>query len=63
MGFEMDPDHVPKAKLVLHGAQVLLVFVLWCLELAVFNGKDSEIESRNGWTFGVVSTHLDTLPC
>lgn len=56
VSWEWDPDYVPKVKLGLHAFQVVLVFVLWCLELAVFNGKDAEITGLNGWTFGVVST-------
>lgn len=55
--WEWDANYVPPVKLGLHGAQVLLVFVLWCLELAVFNGEDAEITGLNGWTFGAVSIH------
>jgi hypothetical protein len=55
VSWEWNPDLTPKVKLGLHVAQVLLVFVIWCLELAVFNGEDAEIRGLNGWTFGVVS--------
>ncbi|KAL6849325.1 hypothetical protein ACO1O0_008864 [Amphichorda felina] len=53
VSWEWDPNYVPPVKLGLHCAQILLSFVLWCLELAVFNGKDSKIVGTNGWTFGV----------
>jgi hypothetical protein len=53
VSWEWNPDLTPKVKLGLHAAQVLLVFVIWCLELAVFNGEDAEIRGLNGWTFGV----------
>jgi uncharacterized membrane protein YgcG len=53
VSLEWDPNYVPPVKLGLHAFQVLLVFVLWCLEIAVFNGKDAKITGLNGWTFGV----------
>ena len=52
--FEWDPDYVPNVKLGLHVAQLLFSFVAWCLEIAVFMGKDAKITGDNGWTFGVV---------
>lgn len=54
VSWEWDPNYVPPVKLGLHCAQVLLSFVAWCLELAVFAGEDAKITGRNGWTFGVV---------
>ena len=60
VSWEWDPNYVPPVKLGLHCAQILLSFVLWCLELAVFNGKGSKIVGTNGWTFGVVSSNSET---
>lgn len=54
MKLEWDPDYVPGVKLGLHTAQIVLSFVLWCLEIAVFRADDAEIVGQNGWTFGVV---------
>ena len=54
MKLEWDPDYVPKVKLGLHIVQIVLAFVAWCLELAVFNGKGAKVVGYNGWTFGVV---------
>ncbi|KAG6033164.1 hypothetical protein E4U41_006979 [Claviceps citrina] len=53
MGLEFDPDLVPKAKLGLHCAQILLAVIAWCMELAVFAGKDAKVVGNNGWAFGV----------
>lgn len=52
--FEWDPDNVPLAKLILHCSQILLAFVAWCLEIAVFNDSKASIVGDNGWTFAVV---------
>lgn len=54
VNFEWDPGYVPPVKLGLHIAQILFAFVVFCLEIAVFNGKDAKIVGNNGWTFGVV---------
>jgi hypothetical protein len=51
--FEWNPDLVPKVKLGLHGAQIVFVFVLWCMEIAVFRADGARIVGNNGWTFGV----------
>ncbi|KAH7318367.1 hypothetical protein B0I35DRAFT_409269 [Stachybotrys elegans] len=51
--FEWNPQSVPSIKLGLHGAQILLSFVIWCLEIAVFTSDDARIVGNNGWTFGV----------
>ncbi|KAJ6781154.1 hypothetical protein PWT90_07865 [Aphanocladium album] len=48
---EFDPDRVPLFKLGLHIAQIVLAFVLWVLEIAVFTGKGSKVVGNNGWTF------------
>ncbi|CCE28533.1 hypothetical protein E4U22_006099 [Claviceps purpurea] len=53
MGLEFDPDLVPKAKMGLHCAQILLAIVAWCMEIAVFVGEDAKVVGNNGWTFGV----------
>lgn len=54
MGLEFDPDLVPRIKLGLHCAQILLALVGWCMGIAVFTGKDAKVVGNNGWTFGVV---------
>lgn len=51
---EWDPNYVPPVKLGLHIAQIVFGFVVFCLEIAVFKGKDADITGNNGWTFGVV---------
>ncbi|KAF5131006.1 uncharacterized protein G6M90_00g062450 [Metarhizium brunneum] len=53
MGLEFDPDLVPRVKLGLHCAQILLALVGWCMGIAVFTGKDAKVVGNNGWTFGV----------
>jgi hypothetical protein len=55
VSLEWDPNYVPPVKLGLHIAQIVLSFVLWCIEIAVFRGEDAKIVGNNGWTFGVVS--------
>lgn len=55
VSLEWDPNYVPSVKLGLHIAQIVASFVLWCIAIAVFRGKDAEIVGNNGWTFGVVS--------
>lgn len=52
---EWDPEHVPRLKLGLHSAQILLGFTIVCLEMAVFFGKGAKVVGNNGWTFAVVS--------
>lgn len=54
MGLQLDPDLVPKLKLGLHCAQIVLALAGWCMSIAVFFGKDAKIVGNNGWTFGVV---------
>ncbi|KAF4120853.1 hypothetical protein GMORB2_2857 [Geosmithia morbida] len=53
VSWEWDPNYVPPVKLGLHSAQIVVSFVLWCMELAVFADSKSKITGRNGWTFGV----------
>lgn len=53
--WEWEPSYVPPVKLGLHVAQLVISFVIWCLEIAVFRGEDAQIVGLNGWTFGVVS--------
>lgn len=58
VSFEWDPDNVPVTKLGIHCAQIVLAFVGWCLQLAVFTGDGAKIVGDNGWNFGVVSRLL-----
>ncbi|KEY73307.1 hypothetical protein S7711_01426 [Stachybotrys chartarum IBT 7711] len=51
--FEWNPDLVPKVKLGVHALQIVLSFVVWCMEIAVFRAEDARIVGNNGWTFGV----------
>ncbi|CAH0017248.1 unnamed protein product [Clonostachys rhizophaga] len=51
--WEWEPSYVPPVKLGLHVAQLVISFVIWCLEIAVFRGEDAQIVGLNGWTFGV----------
>ncbi|KAH6686349.1 hypothetical protein F5X68DRAFT_15381 [Plectosphaerella plurivora] len=51
--FEFNPELVPNVKLGVHAVQVVVGLVIWCLEIAVFTGKESKIVGNNGWTFGV----------
>lgn len=55
----LDPDRIPMVKMIIHGAQIILIFVIWCLEINVFVDKKSTITGQNGWTFGAVRG----LPC
>lgn len=50
----LDPDRIPMVKMVIHGVQILLIFVIWCLEINIFVDKKSTITGQNGWTFGAV---------
>ncbi|KAG5981641.1 hypothetical protein E4U55_002726 [Claviceps digitariae] len=56
MALDFDPDLVPKAKLGLHCAQILLAFIAWCMEIAVFVGENAKVVRNNGWTFAVSSS-------
>ncbi|CAI4213823.1 unnamed protein product [Parascedosporium putredinis] len=49
----IDPDRVPSAKMAVHGLQIVLVFVAWALEIAVFRDSEAKITGQNGWFFGV----------
>ncbi|PTB42295.1 uncharacterized protein TrAFT101_008617 [Trichoderma asperellum] len=50
---EIDPQILPNLKLSLHSFQIILAFLAWCLEIAVFRGDTSRILGTNGWTFAV----------
>ena len=56
----IDPDRVPTFKLVIHGLQILFVFVIFCLEISVFVDKKATITGQNGWTFGAVRPCADS---
>ncbi|KAH8882784.1 hypothetical protein GQ53DRAFT_700276 [Thozetella sp. PMI_491] len=50
---EFNPERVPLFKLILHLSQVVLSFVCWCLEIAVFRADGAAVNGNNGWTFAV----------
>lgn len=50
----LDPDRVPVVKMTIHGVQILIVFVIWCLEISVFVNGTASINGQNGWAFGAV---------
>lgn len=52
--WELDPEKIPLFKLIFHVAQIVLAFVVWCLEIAVFKADKVPINGQNGWTFAVV---------
>lgn len=54
----IDPDRVPTFKLVVHGVQIIFVFVIFCLGINIFVDGDSTITGQNGWTFGAVGATL-----
>lgn len=57
--WELDPEKIPLFKLIFHVAQIVLAFVVWCLEIAVFKADKVPINGQIGWTFAVVRrTHV-----
>jgi hypothetical protein len=60
MGFvdelNFDPERIPSVKLAAHIVQIVLSFVIWCMEIAVFRGEGAKVVGNNGWTFAVVRT-------
>jgi hypothetical protein len=50
---EFNPHNYQKIKTVLHGVQALLIFVSWCITIAVL--RSVTIDGRVGWYFGLVS--------
>ena len=59
----VDPDRVPTFKMVVHGVQILLIFVMWCLEINIFVDKKAKITGQNGWTFGAVRVSSHPPKC
>jgi hypothetical protein len=52
--FEIPAHRFQTIKLGVHGAQGFFIFVSWAIEIAVFRAKDSKIDGRPGWYFGLV---------
>lgn len=52
--FEFEVHQFQKIKLAVHIVQGLFIFVSWAIEIAVFKAKDSVIDGRPGWYFGLV---------
>ncbi|KAI2623400.1 hypothetical protein GGS21DRAFT_339691 [Xylaria nigripes] len=48
-----DPDNVPRNKLIVYAAQVVLGLTIFILEIVVFTAQDSKIVGNNGWPFGL----------
>lgn len=59
--YEFDPTHFQKIKIGVHIAQSVCIFVSWAIEIAVFKAKDSKIDGRPGWYFGLVSRVLPSF--
>lgn len=52
--FEFEVHQFQKIKIGVHIAQAVFIFVSWAIEIAVFKAKDSKIDGRPGWYFGLV---------
>jgi hypothetical protein len=52
-----DAERVPSVKLAVHTLQIVLAFVAWCMEIAVFVNDEATITGQIGWTFAVVSVN------
>ena len=50
----VDPNRVPMLKMIVHFVQIILIFVIWCLEITIFVDKKATVTGQNGWTFGAV---------
>lgn len=50
---EFNPHHFQHIKLALHIAQLVIIFVAWVIEIAVFRSS-ADIDGRAGWYFGLV---------
>jgi hypothetical protein len=50
---EFSPHHFQHIKLALHIAQLVIIFVAWAIEIAVFRSS-AHIDGRAGWYFGLV---------
>jgi len=58
---ELDPHHFQNIKLGVHIAQAAFIFVAWAIEIAVFKAKDSKIDGRPGWFFGLCFLTIPAL--
>jgi hypothetical protein len=59
--FEFEVHQFQYIKIGVHVAQGLFIFVSWAIEIAVFKAKDSKIDGRPGWYFGLVCCLLLTF--
>lgn len=50
---EWDPDYVPGVKLGLHSMQIIFAFVIFVLEIILFQSSDAVLNGNNGWPFGL----------
>lgn len=50
---EINADRVPLYKLILHVLQIVLSFVSWCLEIAVFRSSGASLNGQSSWAFAV----------
>ncbi|KJZ71449.1 hypothetical protein HIM_09173 [Hirsutella minnesotensis 3608] len=53
VALEWDSNQIPRFKVILHGLQIVLTLTMWCLEIAVFTGKDAKVVVNNAWTFSM----------
>jgi len=50
---EFEIHQFQNIKVGLHCTQALFIFVSWAIEIAVFKAKNSKIDGRTGWHFGL----------
>ncbi len=51
---QLNPDRLPLYKLIFHALQIVLSFICWVLEIAVFRSKGASVTGKAGWPFAVV---------
>lgn len=51
---EFEVHQFQTIKLGVHITQAVFIFVSWAIEIAVFKAKNSKIDGRPGWYFGLV---------
>jgi hypothetical protein len=59
--FDINPELIPRVKLILHGIHGALAFIIFILEIVLFRSTDSLITGNNGWTFGMCFLTLPAI--